>query len=149
MEGRMFALVFTMAAFVIGFVAWLATRSRADDLRKRRLDLIEKGLGHPTLDEATRAELLRLLADEQRREQPLSRRLVQLAPLWRTLWFGASWLMFVVGGCMTAASALEIVPFRDLDVVLTMTIAGFAMLTLPAGLRELEARRNRASAPGR
>jgi len=148
MDVRAFMMLFAtvaLLALVGGTVVWLTSRSRAGSLRLRRLDLLEKSLQHPTLDDATRTELLRLLADEHRRARPFFERLVQNTQMWRTLWVAAGWFLFVIDTCLLAAEALDLTSGVETEVVVPLAILGFAMLTLPAVLRELEARRGGTS----
>jgi len=148
MDVRAFMMLFATVALLAavgGIVVWLTSRSRADSLRRRRLDLLEQSLQHPTLDDTTRTELLRLLADEHRRARPFFERLVQHTQLWRTLWLTAGWFLFVIAACMLGAEWLDLTRGVEKGFAVPMLILGFAMLTLPAVLRELDARRNRTS----
>jgi hypothetical protein len=137
-----------MMAFVVMAIGWLSSRARSDSSSRRRLDLIEQGLQHPTLDDATRTELLRLLAEEQRRQRPFFERLAAQAAVWRSIWFGVSWLMFVGGVTLVICDEIGLVRVDD-EAMIGMAIAGFVMLTLPIGLRELNARAARASTTDR
>ena len=147
MNGRELVVFLGFAGCLAAMIVWLLSRSRAaGELERRRLDLLEKALQHPALDDATRAELLRGLARTQADQgMSLIQRLARQRDLWRTLWFGSGWLLFVVGGCLLGAHAAHVVQGFRVESVLAATIAGFAMLTLPLGLRELQARSERTS----
>lgn len=146
MDGRSFALLFALIGSFVAIVSMALSRSRRESEQQRRMDLIEKGLAHPALDEATRAELLRLLTAEQcRASATFGERLPRLAPAWRTIWYGAGWLLFVFSGCMLGANALELTPGLEARTFVPLTILGFAMLTLPLALGELQARRARSA----
>jgi hypothetical protein len=137
------ALVF--AGAVLFAIAWMVRRAAAaDDLERRRLDLLEKSLQHPGLDEATRAELLRALARRDARAAPLLDRLSRHAGLLRAFWFGVSWTVFLVASGVLAAHALDLVHGVRVETVLPVAILGFAMLTLPLARAEL-ARRDPAT----
>jgi uncharacterized membrane protein YedE/YeeE len=144
---NLFLFAFFTLALVVGLVALLVSMSRSRSLAHRRLDVLEQGLAHPQLDPATREELLRVLAREQAGVAGALSRLLRNAQAWRLAWYGAAWLMFVVGGCMLAARAFALIPGISVSDFLPTTIAGFAMLTLPLALQEL-GRRHQPSAPG-
>lgn len=138
MDARSMAFLFGVLGFVWGLIALLTAR-KGDALERRRLDVLEKALAHPALDDATRAELLRAVAREHG-AAPLSRRLM---PAGRAVWYGIGWMLFVVGGCMLVAHSTGLLSV-DLQFFVPATIAGFAALTLPMALGEL-ARRSTAS----
>lgn len=151
MDIRLMLLVLVAMAFILlGVVAWLAMRAKPAELRLRQIELMQKALAHPQLDLATREELLRVLARDHAGLLGALSRLLRDPRSWRVLWYGAGWLMFVIGGCMLGARALwpSLVPGFDVRDFVALTIAGFAMLSLPLALQELT-RRHHASAPGR
>lgn len=151
MMGRELALLFGFGSFffmiamiVIGGA--MARRKQAAQLDARRLDLLEQALQHPSLDEATRAELLRTMAAGREGPQPAARPTADRSGnWWLALWYGAGWLLFVFSGCMLGANALELTPGLDSRTFVPLTILGFAMLTLPLALGELQARRARSA----
>lgn len=145
MDGRTMALMFGLMAFAfIGLMAWLAARTKPMEVRKKRLDVLDKALQHPQLDAETRSQILRVLAEEQRREATTwLQRLTRYAPLGRTLWYSVGWILFVIGGCMSVLVAIEIAPRSMVPTCASMTMVGFAMLSLPLALGELT-RRQRA-----
>jgi hypothetical protein len=106
--------------------------------RKERHELLREALQHPQLDDLTRAELLRTIA---RQPDPSVPRLFGWV---RTLWFAAGWLMFVGGGGALLLDAIGMIRTDD-DVAAGFAIAGFALLSLPLGLRELTRRDNAAA----
>src|SRR5436190_15264068 len=101
--------------------------------RQERHELLPTALQHPQLDEITRAELLRTIAREQDSGVP------RLFGVLRTVWFAIGWMMFVAGGCGLLLNALRVVR-ADNDVTASFAVAGFAMLSLPLGPRELTRR---------
>ncbi|MEM7201888.1 MAG: hypothetical protein AAF628_16595 [Planctomycetota bacterium] len=123
-------------AFVVGLSVVAATvvvgmflRARAAE-RARRLDLVEKALNQPTLDNATKQQVAQLLT-----------------PSFWGRWFsprllvGAGWLgLFVAAGCLLSG---ERDPERAGPII---GLASFAVLTLPFAMRELETRRPEATA---
>lgn len=147
MNGRDFALLLSFVGFFAVIVSIVlgaaARRRRSVEVDQRRLDLIEKGLQDPTLDAATRAHLLRSLADERIEVTGTLWRFVTGATFWRGLWFGTGWMIFVVGTGLLVAEALDFTHGLNQPITIATTLLGFAMLTLPLGLRELQARRER------
>jgi hypothetical protein len=138
--GREFFLLFAMVACAISALIFLAHRNRGlVDIRLRRLEALTDALRDPGLDPATRAELLRTLAREH--NGGLGRWLfaqLQRRELWRGLWFGAGWLLFVIGALLSLASVFYLVEIsRDRGPLFAMSAIGFAMITLPLGLREV------------
>jgi hypothetical protein len=133
-----------------GLVALLVATSRSRSLQNRRLDVLERALAHPQLDSPTREELLRLLARDGVGLFGAVSRLLRNPQFWRVIWYGAAWLMFVVGGCMFGARVLSpsLMPGSSVSDFLQVAIIGFAMLSLPLALQELS-RRHHASAPNR
>ena len=146
MTARDMLLLITFAGFAVMVVALLLStatsrRKKVVELDHRRLDLLERALQHPSLDEATRAELLQVLANPRgQAHEPSARPPRKLGDWWHLIWYGSAWILFVVGGCMLAAHALSLTPGLDVRTFLPMTITGFAMLTLPLALRELRVR---------
>jgi hypothetical protein len=136
-EMLLFSSTICVALIVMGL---LVHRQRSLlTLRLRRLETLTEALRDPNLDAATRADLLRTVAREH--DGGLGRWLLahlQRRDLWRGLWFGAGWLMFVIGALMSMASLVDAVDLgRDSEVVFAMSAIGFAMITLPLGLREV------------
>lgn len=148
MNSREMAILCAVVSSVVAMVvAILAQRQKKSSVDDRRLDLIEKALQHPNLDEATRNELLRALAEPRQPDRAaVATPADQGANWWPKLWFGAGWGMFVVGGCLLLSEAADITRIRDMEVLLISTSVGFAMLTLPAALRELTRRSGPATA---
>lgn len=149
MNGRDFALLLSFVGFFAVIASMVfgaaARRRRATEMDQRRIDLIEKGLQDPTLDAATRAHLLRSLADERIEVPSALWRLVTGAAFWRGLWFGTGWMIFVVGTGLLVAEALDFTRGLNEPITIAATLLGFAMLTLPLGLRELQVRRERTA----
>lgn len=147
MTGRDFALLFSFCSFFFMLatmvLSGVARRRKDAALDHRRIDLLEKALQHPSLDDATRTELLQVLAHGGGRPHPPPvAEATRRGDWWHLLWFGPGWVLFVVGGCMLGAHALSLAPGVDLKTFLPMTITGFAVLTLPMALRELRVRRD-------
>ncbi|MBL9076956.1 MAG: hypothetical protein JNL08_05600 [Planctomycetes bacterium] len=142
-------LAFAVLIVLVGIVALLTSaRASAQRLQLRRFELLQKALEHPQLDAATRSEILRVLAGEQR-SAPLSARLGALAPLGRTAWFGIGWLLFVFGVGAAVLRWLEVFSVPTLSDSIPMALVGFGMLTLPLAIGELQARAARAPSVGR
>ena len=145
MNGREFVMLFGFGAGLLVFVtlvfnALMARRKRRDESDRQRLAVIERSLQDPTIDAATRAEVLRALARDHSSVHGLLWRALTSLTFWRVLWFGSGWFLFVIGGCMLAAEGMDITRGVEAEIVLPMALVGFAMLTLPAALRELTRR---------
>ena len=139
-EEAVVAITVVVAA-VAGVIALYSMwQKQRKEERRERSELLRTALQHPQLDERTRAELLRAIA----REQQIAPRLVGIV---RTVWFAIGWLMFVGGGGALLLDAIGIVRTDD-DVAAGFAIAGFAVLSLPLGLRELQRRDHAANERG-
>lgn len=140
MNGR--ELMFSMmgVGLLITVLSLLAGwRKRAMELSAQRFDLLAEALRDPTLDAATRAELLRSLARSQRGVFGWLWDQVQKPVVWRVLWFGSGWLTMLLAGAALGLHAAGIARLRsyDLQPVIMITVLGFGMVTLPLALREL------------
>jgi hypothetical protein len=130
------------AAFVIKRLAvWSGGGQR---LRARRLDVIADALRDPTVDPATRAELLRALARDHHGVAGRVWQRLQQPAVWRALWFGAGWIGLLVCSALLALYGMRMVRVDPTDVAITGVVA-FAMVTLPLALRELARHEHAAS----
>ena len=143
MNGRELVILCAIVSVIVAIASSILARKRASDsLAARKLDLLEKALQHPGLDDATKIDLLRSLA--ARHQDPHQVRVMAAIKAggnwWPTLWYGAGWFLFVICGCILGAGAMGLMRGVEEEVVLPMALVGFAMLTLPAALRELTRR---------
>lgn len=142
MNGREVLLFSMFASFLVVVAALVFLRAKGGaTIARRRLDLIEQALRDPSTDAATRALLLRSLAREH--SSGFTAWLwagARNPTVWRTLWFGTGWILFLVFGGALAAASMGLLRFPRVEDVLPVAIAGFAMITLPTALRELTRR---------
>jgi hypothetical protein len=118
-----------------------AWHGESRQLRVRRFDLLAESLRDPTLDPATRAELLRAIAREHQGVGGWLVQRLQSAALWRTLWFGSAWLGLLLSGAFLLLGATGAWGWRWQAVPGVMAaVLAFGMLTLPLALRELARR---------
>ncbi|MBM4060938.1 MAG: hypothetical protein FJ265_07555 [Planctomycetes bacterium] len=134
MNVREMTLVFCFGLPVIALIVGLlvARSGRGHALRMKRLQVLQEALRHPQLDDATRRELLAVLGQEHRRGSA-----GRLARFGYAAFLGVSWLMFVAGGAGWIYSEFVDLRWRDAEPFIVLTIAGFALLTLPVAVREL------------
>lgn len=148
-EEETFALFVVVAGIVVLGIglASLAGRRRQ---REARLRVIEQALRHPTLDQATRTELMRVLAADGRGDHVAPR--ASCGRWWRggyVLFLAGSWLTFVIGGGLWILRETMNWYWIDEEATAVTVVVGFALLTLPLALRELLGRRGPAVAPQR
>ena len=148
-------IAFTLMAWVVATVLVVGLIMRRGknrhQLRVTRLQVLQEALRHPALDEQTRTELTRVLADEYRREHgSFGERCGRWLRAGHVLLLAIGWLSLIGGaGFWIAAEALHLSRF-DIQPAIGFTIAGIALVTLPLALRELLGRRDReAPAPQR
>lgn len=136
-------LVLTLiAAAACALIALFGIWRKDRRLREQaRFDLLREALRHPQLDEATRVELLRRVAGGHRLDLP------KLGAVLRTLWFSTGWLLFVGASGFLFLAFVDVIDIWQVEPVAATAVTGFAMLTLPLGLRELN-RRERIAADG-
>lgn len=136
-DEEMFAVF--CVTFAVCFVTWMIRGSR---IRQQRLATIDRVLAAPSLDEATRRQLLESLsAGDMRRSawrQALGQQFLWLG---RNLLFVAGWMMMFTGGGMWLyCAAVHEDRFTQANGFL-IGVIGLGLVTLPLALRELEARR--------
>lgn len=127
-----------MMPLVIVGIAFFYVRGRQrNDLRKKRLQVLDDALRHPALDDAVRQHILTVLADEHvRASRPLLDRLRPWTRVAHGLWIAAAWTL-MIGGLLTWGYS-EMVGFswRSVEPCLVSAITGFIMLTMPIAVRE-------------
>jgi len=143
-----------MVTMVIGLpvlglltAALLQAGKRRHQVRVQQLQVLQRALEHPALDERTRADLTRLLADDHRRKHgPLGVRVGRWLRVGHVLLLACGWLLLIGGiGFWIASDALEL-PSRNTQPAIAAMIVGIALVTLPLALRELLGRRERKPA---
>ncbi|HEX6813278.1 MAG TPA: hypothetical protein VF384_16775 [Planctomycetota bacterium] len=147
MNDEEIAAVGAVGAFCVAlFAVWSGTvGKRRHEIDKLRLEVLRQSLQHPSVDEATRAELLRVLSlDHEAARRPWTERVARHSGALRVLWFGASWTLFIVATGMLIAGELRFVRGVYCSEVLPFAIVGFAMVTMPFAWNELRARRDAA-----
>lgn len=132
--------VVALVAIGLGYVIGRRRRSRGS----QRLDILQQALQRPDLDPGTRAEILRVLANDQQLVRWL------LSPMfWQRIWFGVGWMTFLVAGGLWLWTVFDYGTGLPPRAVAPFAMVGLAMLTLPHGLRELSNREQRAAQPRR
>jgi len=148
------SLALIVVAMVIGLpvlgvltAVLMQAGKRRHQVRVQQLQVLQKALEHPALDERTRADLTRLLADDHRRKHgPLGARLGRWLRGGHVLLLACGWLLLIGGiGFWIASDALDL-PNRSMQPAIAATIVGIALVTLPLALRELLGRRDRKAA---
>lgn len=126
-----------------GLVSLLLQRAkRRHQLRLQRLQILQEALRHPQLDDGTRRQVLAVLGGEHRRTT-----FAQWLRVGYAAFLAAAWLTFVGGGAGWIYLEVQGRFWREVEPFVVMTIAGFALLTLPIALRELLGRGRGAPAP--
>lgn len=147
----LFTLLFgvPVVVLVLSWI-WKATKNE-HELRLARLQALQEALRHPALDEATRLDLTRLLADNYRREnRTVGERLGRWARGGQVLLMAIGWLLLIGGIGFWIAGETFGMPSRSTQPAVAATIVGAALVTLPLAMRELLGRRERnAAAPQR
>jgi hypothetical protein len=125
-----------------------SSRRHRQELRTRRLELLADALREPGLDAATRADILRALANERHGFGGWLWRQLQRPMLWKALWFGTGWMTMLIAGAAVVAqlAGAEVVHRWDMPALVLTAVSGFGMVTLPLALREL-LRRERSPQP--
>ncbi|MCA8964082.1 MAG: hypothetical protein H6838_04025 [Planctomycetes bacterium] len=128
---------FALPVFCIGVGFAIHWTKQRNDLRKKRLQVLETALRHPSLDEPTRAEILRVLAEEHvRGNRPLLDRLRPWMGIGHALLITGGWLFFVGGLMAWGYAALNGYSWRSTEPCIVASIVGFVILTLPTAVRE-------------
>ncbi|MFK7740772.1 MAG: hypothetical protein AB8H80_10645 [Planctomycetota bacterium] len=126
-----------IVALLFAAVSAMTSRSRDDQQRQQRLDLMQNALERGDLDVATRRELLAVLRRDHERPSALS--FLSSGAWWLQAALGLGWCTFVVCG---GAALLSYCHVLRLPFALTLppTLVGLALMTLPAALGELRRR---------
>ncbi|MCA8974210.1 MAG: hypothetical protein KDC98_05780 [Planctomycetes bacterium] len=128
-----------------GLIAmWSVYLSKRHAISAARLDLMQKALENPTIDERTKGELVRLLAEEQR----LARRSVfeqfgGVLNVARFALLAVGWVTFLLCGGLMLMCWLGMWQGMPMEPIVVFGILGFIAMTMPAAMRELM-RRERA-----
>ena len=124
---------------IAAFSVWV-TRHSAE--RVKRLEVMQKALAQPDVDDESRRRLLDQLAADQR-EQSISsgERLAQLRRFGRMILVGGGWSLFVFcGSLLVAMEGFGAMRWIPPEPVITFLIVGFVAMTVPVATRELMAR---------
>lgn len=123
----------------IAFLTWIS--HRAQD-RRKRFELIEKAIDDRKLDEETRRDILALLGAENR----TARGDLPARAIVRRFVFALGWMTMVVGAGLWITGEASDWPLWDIEPAAVATWIGFALVTLPVALEEIENRRLRGRA---
>lgn len=149
MNGREFAILLGLLACAISSIIFVVHAQKgATSLRQRRLDALLEALRDPGLDPATKADLLRALANDHLGLLGWVRQKLANPVVWRVLWVSAGWMMLVIAGAALLGHALGVALLREQELPPVIGIAafGFGMVTLPLAWREV-LNRERAVSP--
>jgi hypothetical protein len=138
MSPRDLILLVILLAAAVAIVSLLSPHwKRAQELAAARVELLRTALQRTDLDPQMRRALFEWLATEHDRQQRMPGALAIL----RTMWFTASWLLFIGGAGLFAVDRLLVRLEIEPASVLVVALTGFAMLTLPFVVREWDVRR--------
>lgn len=143
MNSREFLILLGCFACAMSCLMFLAhARKGAASLRQRRLDALLEAVRDPGLDPATKADLLRALANDHLGLLGWVRQKLANPVVWRVLWVSVGWMMLVIAGAGLLGHALGFALLREqeLPTVVGMTAVGFGMVTLPLAWREVLSR---------
>ena len=132
------AFVMFSVFLLIGAATWMGHRAK---LKHKRLQVIEKALESPMLDDLTRRSLLDALGAEDRNSSAWTRALGQhLTFLGRNLLFLVGWMTMFVGAAFWLVNTTIDDDRYSAQGGMIATIVGFGLVTLPMALRELDRR---------
>jgi len=146
-EEVFFAMILPVVC--IGMAFFFHQSKQRNDVRKKRLQVLDEALRHPALDEAVRQQILTVLADEHvRSSRPLLDRLRPWTSIAYGIWIALGWLLLIGGLCSWAYSEANHFSWRSTQPCVVSAIVGFVMLTVPTAVRE-GFRRGRKTVPVR
>lgn len=134
-EEEVFVVFIALSACLVALWMILGHRSR-----QQRLETIQKALDAQSIDGATRQALLDVLTSDARRTNQIWQSVLQQFGRWvRTLVFVGGWISFVIGGVMLLVSMLNgHWNHYSMEPAIVATAVGFALVTLPVAMAELE-----------
>lgn len=134
-DEEVFVLFVVFAACLIAL--WMVLGHRT---RQQRLETIQKALDAQSIDATTRQALLDVLTADARRTNQIWQSILQQFGRWtRTLVFVGGWLSFVIGGLMLFVTYLRgSWNHYSMEPAIVATAVGFALVTLPVAMGELE-----------
>ena len=134
-EDEVFVVV---VVFAFGFLSrWLVL---AHKMRTMRLKTIQLALETSAIDDSTRRELIATLHADARRSGELWRTIVRQFQTWvRTILFVGGWLTFIIGGLFLVGMYVSGESYMyAMQPAAIATAVGFALVTLPVAMAELE-----------
>jgi len=138
-DEEVFFVFLVLAMFAFG--AWLFTRFRT---RQEQLKTIQQVIASGKMDETTRKSLLESLSSAERRSNQMWDVIVANAGrVTRMVVAIAGWLTFVISTGALVAVLMTDDRRRDDEIFVAVIFVGvgFALITLPMALREIESRR--------
>lgn len=131
-------LMVVLPGLCVGAAFLLSHSKRVHEQKMKRLDVLQEALRHPSLGDDTRADLVRLLSEEHRREaKPLMRWVRSGWRLGHVLLLAVSWLLMVGGAASWGIGRLSGWSSYSLQPSIYTAVAGFVLMTLPIALREM------------
>ncbi len=147
MRGEEIAVTLALGLPIVVLIAAVLGRSMRNrhQLEITRLQVLQEALRHAQLDDATRTELTRALADDWRRRGTPRERFGRWLRAGHVLLLGAGWLLLIGGiGFWIAGEAMNMSRW-SIEPAVVSTVTGLALVTLPLALRELLGRRGPAA----
>lgn len=136
-DDEVFALVTVMATGLLGFKMWMTHQHRRETLKT-----VQKVVESGHLDEGTRRVLADSLVAESRRLREFWQMVGRHGlPFLRRTMFVASWLCFVISGCVLIAMLATDASRWEIQGAGIFTAIGFGLITVPMAMREIEGRR--------
>ena len=131
-------LILVLPSLAVGAAILIPYAKRVHEQKMKRLEVLQEALRHPSLGDGTRADLVRLLSEEHRREaKPLLRWVRSGWRLGHVLLLAVSWLLMVGGAASWGIGRLSGWNSYSLQPSIYVAVAGFVLMTLPIALREM------------
>lgn len=139
MRGDEIVALGAVAAIVGGVVAmWSVYYTKRASAQADRLEVIKKALDHPSIDDHSKSEMLRLLAEEHRQAQrPFFDQFGGVINVARVILMAAGWITFIFSGSILALYSMGLWEWMPMEPIMIFCVLGFIAMTLPTALREL------------
>lgn len=131
-------LMIVLPALCVGGAYLLAYSKRLHEQKMKRLEVLQEALRHPALGDHAKADIVRLLSEEHRREaKPLMRWVRSGWRLGHVLLLAVSWMLMVGGAASWVVGRLSGWNSYSLQPSIYFAVAGFVLMTLPIAMREM------------
>lgn len=143
-------LVFGLPCLLLVGSILIPRAKRVHEQKMKRLQVLQDALRHPSLDEVTRTDLVRLLAEEHRQQAPtLTRWFRSWSHVGHVALLAVSWLLMMGGAASWVVGRLSGWGSYSLQPSIYAAVTGFVLMTLPIALREMLRRGDRHAPAGR